>query len=306
MDTLASLFRRFGFFLPGPLDLIQIFLVGVVLYYVLRLLHRTRAISMLVGVGLLAGVYFVAEFINFELIKAILQVLFQYGAIAALIVFQPELRSALARLGQNRMLRMFSRLERHVVAEELVEALDRLSRAKIGAIIAVEREVGLGEYAETGTALDARVGADLLVTLFSPYGPLHDGAVLVQGDRIIAAGVILPLTQFPVADRTLGTRHRAAIGLSEETDALVLVVSEETSQISLGRGGRLERNVSLDRVREVIGGPHEEEEEEEEEPDEAAPPAALAPPAPAEADPADGGDGGARAVSGTASARSER
>jgi diadenylate cyclase len=139
-----------------------------------------------------------------------------------------------------------------------VEAVERLTRARIGAIIAVQRDVGLDEYAETGTRIHARVAADRVVSLFAPYGPLHDGAVLIEGDTIIAAGVILPLTQFPVADRSLGTRHRAALGLSEETDALVVVVSEETSQISLAHRGRLARNVDLDRVRSALaGGPVE-------------------------------------------------
>jgi diadenylate cyclase len=250
----SAFFDRFGFILPGFLDIIQIVIVAVALYYVLRLLARTRAIQMLVGLLLLIGIYFIARFLNFDLIRAILEWLFQYGLIAALIVFQPELRNALARLGQTRMIRMFNRLEGREVAEELLEAVERLSRAKIGAIIAIQRDVGLDEYAETGTRLQARVGADLLVSLFAPYGPLHDGAVLIQGDTIIAAGVILPLTQYPVTDRTLGTRHRAALGLSEETDALIIVVSEETSQISLAHRGRLERDVSLDRVRHALAG----------------------------------------------------
>ncbi len=252
---MTDFFRRFGFMFPGPLDLIQIVIVAVVLYYVLRLLARTRAIQMLVGLLLLAGVYFISAFVNFELIQSILEVLFQYGVIAALIVFQPELRSALARLGQNRMIRLFNRMEGREVVEELVEAVDRLARARIGAIIAVERVVGLDEYAQTGTRMQARVGADLLVSIFAPYAPLHDGAVLVQRDMIIAAGVILPLTQFPVTDRSLGTRHRAAIGLSEETDALVIVVSEETSQISIAQRGRLDKNVGLERVRLALGAP---------------------------------------------------
>jgi diadenylate cyclase len=245
---------RFGFILPGPLDIIQILIVAAALYYVLRLLARTRAIQMLVGLLLVIGVYFIARFLNFDLIQYILEVVFQYGAIAALIVFHPELRNALARLGQNRMMRVFNRLEGREVAEELIEAVERLARAKIGAIIAVERDVGLGEYVETGTRLQARVGADLIVSLFAPYGPLHDGAVLIRGDTIIAAGVILPLTQYPVTDRTLGTRHRAALGLSEETDALVIVVSEETSQIALAQRGRLERHVTMERVRHALAG----------------------------------------------------
>jgi len=250
----SAFFDRFGFILPSLLDIVQIVIVAVALYYVLRLLARTRAIQMLVGLLLLIGIYFVARFLNFDLIRAILEWLFQYGLIAAIIIFHPELRNALARLGQTRMIRMFNRMEGREVTEELLEAVERLSRAKIGAIIAVQRDVALDEYVETGTRLQARVGADLLVSLFAPYGPLHDGAVLIQGDTIIAAGVILPLTQYPVTDRTLGTRHRAALGLSEETDALVIVVSEETSQISLAHRGRLERNVSLERVRHALAG----------------------------------------------------
>jgi diadenylate cyclase len=249
-----AILDRIGFLLPGIRDVIQIALVATALYYVLRLLARTRAIQVLAGLVVLALVYFASRFLNLDLIRYILERLFQYGAIAALIVFQPELRSALARLGQNRMIRLFNRMEGRDVAEELVEAVDRLARSKVGAIIAVERDMGLGEYAETGTRVEAKVGADLLVTLFAPYGPLHDGAVLIQGDTIIAAGVILPLTQYPVADKTLGTRHRAALGLSEETDALVIVVSEETSQISLALRGRLERNVTTERVRQALAG----------------------------------------------------
>jgi diadenylate cyclase len=245
-------------FLPGPVDLLQILIVAAVIYYVLKILARTRAIQMLTGLLLLTLAYFFARFLNLVLIHHLLEQLFGYGVIAAIIVFHPELRAGLARLGQTRMIRFFNRMEEREVVDELVEAIERLTRARIGAIIAIQRGVGLDEYAETGTRLQARVGADLLVSLFAPYGPLHDGAVLIEGDTIIAAGVILPLTQFPVADRSLGTRHRAALGLSEETDALVVVVSEETSQISLAHRGRLVRNVDPGRLRAALaGGPIE-------------------------------------------------
>ena len=245
---------RFGFLFPGLLDLVQIIIVAIALYYVLRLLARTRAIQMLAGFLVLALVYFAARFLNLVLIRLILETLFQYGAIAAIIVFHPELRNALARLGQSRVLRLFNRLESSEVVEELVETVTRLARSRVGAIIAVERAMGLEEYAEGHVRLTAKVNADLLLSVFAPYGPLHDGAVLIKGDSVIAAGVVLPLTQYPVADKTLGTRHRAALGLSEETDALVLVVSEETSQISIAHRGRLERNVTAERVREALGG----------------------------------------------------
>jgi diadenylate cyclase len=245
---------RYEFLLPRLRDVVQILIVAAGIYFVLRLLARTRAMQMLFGLLLLAGIYFASRFLGLDLIRAILEYTFQYGVIAALIVFQPELRSALARLGQSRMLRLFNKMEESAVVEELVEAVERLARAKIGGIIAIQRDVGLDEYADTGTRVQARVSSDIIVSIFAPYGPLHDGAILISGDTIIAAGVILPLTQFPVADKSLGTRHRAAIGLSEETDALVIVVSEETAQVSVARRGRLERNVSPERLRAALAG----------------------------------------------------
>lgn len=245
---------RYAFLAPGPKDLVQIVLVAVGSYYLLRLLARTRALQMLSGVLLLAVLYVAARVFDLELIRYLLEQVFKYGVFALIIIFQPELRTGLARLGQRRFLRVFSRLEETAVADEIVEACERLARAKMGAIIAVERRVGLDEYAETGTRLQARVAADILVSIFLPYGPLHDGAVLIAGDTIMAAGVILPLTQFPVADKSLGTRHRAALGLSEETDALVVVVSEETSRISLAFRGTLEKGIGVDRLREALQG----------------------------------------------------
>lgn len=247
--------ERYTFLLPGLTDLVQILIVAAGLYYILRLLVRTRAIQILFGFVLLVVVYFAARILGLTLISSLMGQLFQYAAIGALIVFQPELRSALARLGQNRMLRFFHQMDHGEVVEEVIEAVERLVRGKIGAIIALEREVGLEEYtAEQGTRINARVSAELLLSIFSPYGPLHDGATLIGGDTILAAGVILPLTQFPVTDRSLGTRHRAALGLSEETDALVIVVSEETAQVSIAHRGRLERGVTMERLREVLVG----------------------------------------------------
>ncbi len=183
------------------------------------------------------------------LISTILSQAFTYGVFALIVVFQPELRNALAQLGRSRLWNLFARYEESEVVEEIVKASERLSRAKIGGLIAVEREVGLGEYADKGTRFEADVSADLLTTIFTPYSPLHDGAVIVRGDKIVAAGAPLPLTQFPVRDKTLGMRHRAAIGLSEETDAYVVVISEETSQVSLAVGGQLFRELDHDRLR---------------------------------------------------------
>lgn len=251
---MRAAWEQLQFLAPGWLDLVEIALVAALVYRILLLLQRTRAMQMILGVILLAGVYLVATFLNLDLIGTILETLFQYGAIAALIVFQPELRAALARLGQSNMFRVFMKLESREVVDELVDAAEQLSRTRVGAIIAIENEVGLDEYARTGSPLQARVSSEMLTTIFTPHSPLHDGAVIIAGDTIAAAGAILPLTQTPVADKSLGTRHRAALGLSEESDALVIVVSEETSRISVAQGGRLEIGVDADRLRELLEG----------------------------------------------------
>lgn len=251
---MRELLSHLGFLAPDWKDVLEIVLVAWLFYRILLLLAGTRAIQMLLGLFSLVGVYAVAHLLNLTLIEYLLERFFQFGVFAALIVFQPELRSALAHLGQNRITRIFSRLEANLVAEEVAEATEELSRNKVGAIIAIEREIGLGEYADAGTPIQARVSAALLQNLFTPYSLLHDGAAIVRGDEIVAAGAILPLTQFPVTDRTLGTRHRAALGLSEETDALVVVVSEETGTISVARRGQLERNVSPERLGDILAG----------------------------------------------------
>jgi diadenylate cyclase len=236
----------------GLRALVQIVIVTAGVYVILLRVARPRAFRILVGLLLMIGLYLIAWFARLEVFLYLLETLFGYGAIAALIIFQPELRSGLARLGRRRLVHEMEHLPESELVSELTEAVERLARANIGAIIVIERDVGLDEYSTTGTRLEARVGADLLVSIFSPYGPLHDGAVLISGDTVFAAGVILPLTQFAVADRSLGTRHRAAIGISEESDALAIVVSEESSQISLALRGELERDVASERLAQAI------------------------------------------------------
>lgn len=248
------IWEQLQFLQPGWGDLIEILLVAFLLYRILLVLQRTRAMQILLGVVVVGLLYGTARLLDLILIRTILETAFQFGAIAALVIFQPELRAALARLGQSRMIRVFQRLEGSKVADEIVEAVERLSAGKIGAIIALEQDVGLDEYAQSGSPVHARVSAEMLTTIFTPYSPLHDGAVLIAGDVIQTAGAILPLTQSSIPDRSLGTRHRAALGLSEETDAVVIVVSEETAQISCARGGRLERGVDGDRLRQILSG----------------------------------------------------
>jgi len=235
-------------------DLFEILLVSFVIYRFLLFLVGTRAMQIVIGLVILSLTYFVALFAKFTMIYTMLGVVFTYGAFAAIVVFQPELRNGLARLGQSRFMRAFSRSDRQSVAEEIAEALDRLARAGTGALIAVEGDIGLEEFITTGVPVQAKVSADLLTTIFTPYSPLHDGAILIRGDQIIGAGCVLPLTQFKVADKSLGTRHRAALGLSEETDATVFVVSEETSTISVASHGLLHRHLTPQQVRDLLSG----------------------------------------------------
>jgi diadenylate cyclase len=239
---------------PGWRDVLEVLIVSLAIYRVLLVIHRTRAMQVLVGLIVLAVAYGVAYVLRLGMIVYLLTLIFSYGAIALLIVFAPELRAALAQIGRSPMSRLFVNLRESEIADEVSNAVERLSRSGIGAIIAIEREVSLEEYIVSGSRMQAKVSADLLATIFTPYSPLHDGAVVIRGDSIVAAGCILPLSQAELADRSLGTRHRAALGLSEETDALVLVVSEETSTITIAHNSRLRRDMSPEQVREIVAG----------------------------------------------------
>lgn len=239
---------------PGWRDVVEVAVVAYALYRVLRLFHGTRTLQIVTGLGMLLAVYAGAWFLKLEMITFLLGFVFQYGAIALLVVFAPELRAALAHLGQARFARVFRQMEQREVTEEIVEAVERLSRSGIGAIVAIEREVPLDPWVQSGSPVEAKVSADLLLTIFTPYSPLHDGAVLVRGDLIVAAGCILPLSQRPLTDRALGTRHRAALGLSDESDALVVVVSEERATVSVAERGRLWRDLAPAELRELLAG----------------------------------------------------
>jgi diadenylate cyclase len=205
-------------------------------------------------------VYVLAQAAGLRLIPYILSQVFTYGAFALIVIFQQEIRTALARLGRSRLFQLFARREQREVVEEIVRATDRLAKAKIGGIIAIERQVDLANHVDHGTPINAQVTAELLTTIFTPYSPLHDGAVIVRRDQVAYAGsVILRLSESPTLDRTLGTRHRAALGLSEETDALVVVISEETGQISLAHRGLLHRGLRPDELEARLAAGGEEE-----------------------------------------------
>jgi diadenylate cyclase len=210
--------------------------------------------QILAGIVVLVLAYAISWALRLSMINYLLALIFSYGAIALLVVFAPELRSALAQIGRSPMSRFFTHMGQSEVAEEIAEAVERLSRSGIGAIIAVERETSLEDYVQSGSEMQAKVSGDLLATIFTPYSPLHDGAAIVRGDTLIGAGCILPLSQSALPDRSLGTRHRAALGLAEETDALVIVVSEETSTISVATMGRLWRNLTAPQVRDMLAG----------------------------------------------------
>jgi len=239
---------------PEWRDVLQVVLIGYAIFRLLRLFHGRRTLHVAVGLAILLGVYALSVVFQLPWITFLLGFVFEYGVIALLVIFAPELRAALAHLGRARFARVFRQMEEREVAEAIVDAVERLSRSGIGAIVAVERDVPLDEWAESGSPMEAKVSADLLLTIFTPYSPLHDGAVAIRGDLIIAAGCILPLSQKPLADRALGTRHRAALGLSDESDALVIVVSEERSTVSVAERGRLWRDLSTSELRELLAG----------------------------------------------------
>ena len=235
-----------------PTAIIDILVVAALIYQFILIVRGRRAAHILTGLWILGLIYLVAVWARLELLRTVLAGLAPYTAIALIVMFQSELRRMLARIGRSRWLGLGGQLERREVADEIILALRQLVEIKAGALIVIERDIGLRTFTESGVALDAAVSRDLLCSIFHQGGALHDGAVIIQGDRVAAAACFLPLTTNPTLQRRLGTRHRAAIGITEETDALALVVSEETQQISIASRGELESDVSADRVRERL------------------------------------------------------
>jgi diadenylate cyclase len=236
-------------------DLVDIAIVAFVLYRVLLVFRGTVAIQMLFGLGLLMVAQLGSRQADLRSLSFVLENFWAFWVLALIVLFQPELRRTLAQAGRSRLLQRVvgqGSAERRQLIQEIARAVDVLSAKRIGALIAVERQVGLRAYAELGVPMEAVVSAELLGSLFQPGSPLHDGATLVQGDRITAAGCFLPLSRNLGLSRTFGTRHRAAVGLSEETDAVVVVVSEETGVISLAVDGVIERGLDAERLQERL------------------------------------------------------
>lgn len=232
-------------------DALDILLVATLIYRVLALFRGTRAVQITIGLAVLAGAAIVARTLELTSLVWLLDHFWSFWVLALLVVFQPELRRALAWIGQGRILQsvLGEGPEGVRVVHEVVRTVESLASRRIGALIVLERSTGLRQYAELGVPLDALVSADLLMSVFLPYSPLHDGAVFVQGRRIVAAGCFLPLSRNTEVGRALGTRHRAALGIAEETDAVAVVASEETGRLSLAVGGRIETLDDADALR---------------------------------------------------------
>src|SRR5437879_100467 len=214
-------------------SVMDILAVAILLYEFILMVRGRRAAHILSGLSLLLIAYVVAVWARLELLRSVLAALAPYTAIALIVMFQSEIRRLLARIGRFRWLGLGGQLERREVVDEIILAVQQMSEDKTGALIVIERDLGLRTFIESGVALDATVSRDLLCAIFHAGGALHDGAVILQGDRVAAAACFLPLTMNPVIVRRLGTRHRAAIGITEESDALAVIVSEETGQISV-------------------------------------------------------------------------
>lgn len=247
MDSLAELLSRPALSWRDALD---IALVSFLIYELLLLIRGTRAVQMALSGGFLIGLFFFSEWLQLETVNWLIRNLAAYVVVAIIVLFQSDIRRALAHFGRAPFFRYFERAtSTDETLEELVTAATTLSARRIGAIIVVERQIGLRNYIEGGIPLDATVTYDLMATIFQPGSPLHDGATIVQGDRVAAAACFLPLSVNPRVSRELGTRHRAAIGLTEENDAVAIVVSEETGIISLAIAGDLERGLTADALR---------------------------------------------------------
>jgi diadenylate cyclase len=230
---------------------IDILLVAVLIYGFLRLIRGTRASMILTGVAVLVMAFYVARVAQLRTLNWLITTLLPYAVFALIVIFQSEIRRALARLGRTLTFSAFASNESDAY-DDIVMAANLFSQNQTGALIILEREVGLRTFIESGIPLDARLSYDLLATIFRPSAPLHDGAVIVQKGRIAAAACFLPLSMDPVLSTQLGTRHRAGIGITEETDAVSIIVSEETGDISIAVGGKIERNIGADRLRERL------------------------------------------------------
>ena len=242
----------------GFIDIIDILIVAVIIYELLLLTRHTRGSALLKGLFLLLVIVIVSNLLRLTSLNWLLMNILQNGALVLVILFQPELRKMLERLGRSRVFTKNSHRHQQddgkTIISEIIQTVVDLSSRRVGALIVFERQTGLQDVIETGTAMNAEISAPLLENIFEPNTPLHDGAVVIRNDQIMAAACILPLAEASGVSRGLGTRHRAAVGITENTDAAVIVVSEQTGIISLAMDGTLNRPCGIDQLREFLNG----------------------------------------------------
>ncbi len=240
------------------IDFFDIAIVSYIVYKLLTLMKGTKSWQILIGLLFLSLLAFIAFWLDFSALKWLITNIATVGIIVFVIIFQPEIRRALMQMGQNRLFRKLLKSESKNTVEEVCRAVEQLSVRKWGALVCFERDVGLNNIIETGKKLGAEVSSETIVTIFAPHTPLHDGAIVIQGEFIAAAGCTLPLTQNPVFHQSYGTRHKAAIGLSEDSDAVIVVVSEETGRISIANNGILNRGIEVEMLQnnlnKLLGG----------------------------------------------------
>lgn len=233
-------------------SIIDILIVAAIIYQFLVLVKGTRAFQMVVGVAVLILAFFLARLGELATVNWLITTLLPYAIFALIVVFAAEIRQALAKVGRKITFASTSQARGEGSYDDIVLAANLFSQHQTGALIVIEREIGLRTYIESGVPLDAKLSYDLLATIFRPSAPLHDGAAIVQKDRVAAAACFLPLSMNPVLSTQLGTRHRAGIGITEETDAVAVIVSEETGAISLAVAGSIERDLAVDDLRERL------------------------------------------------------
>src|SRR5271154_850417 len=233
-------------------DLVDILLVCIIVYRVLLLIRGTRAVQMLTGFGIILIFYYLAERLKFHTLHTILVEFFNNLILILIIVFQDEIRKALTQVGRNPFFTTTNTIEEVAIIEDICQASATLAQQRIGALIVLERETGLKNYIEAGTILDSKVSADLIVSIFHPTSPIHDGALIIRNSRISSAGFLLPISRDPAINKELGTRHRAALGLAHETDAVVIVVSEERGEMSLVHHGTMVRDLDVNNMRQQL------------------------------------------------------
>lgn len=234
------------------IDAVDILVVAFVIYQLLKRLRGTHAVQVAGGGAVLVLLFWISQWLDLQALNWLIRTFLPYAVFGILVIFQPEIRKILAHIGKRPLGNLFGSARAEEILDEIVLATTTLSSRRVGAILVLEREMGLKSYIETGIALDAQITYDLLINVFTPGTPLHDGAVVVQGNRLAAAACFLPLTVNPELSRTLGSRHRAAIGITEDTDAVAVVVSEETGTISVVVEGRIRRGLDGRALRQVL------------------------------------------------------